>query len=114
MDSQKHLLTIQQLSDELRIPKPTLRYWEKEFKEFLTPVRTSGGQRRYTPENIGRIQQIKRFREQGISLAEIRRKIGNGQGFDEESLQSVTSLADRIAEVVREEVRKLLAKEKGF
>ncbi len=39
----------------------TLRYWEREFAEFLNPVRTKGGQRRYRPEDIEVLKEIKRL-----------------------------------------------------
>ncbi len=39
----------------------TIRYWEREFAEFLHPVRTAGGQRRYRREDIEVLQEIKRL-----------------------------------------------------
>ncbi|MCS7272861.1 MAG: MerR family transcriptional regulator [Fimbriimonadales bacterium] len=39
----------------------TIRYWEREFSEFLHPVRTAGGQRRYRREDIEVLQEIKRL-----------------------------------------------------
>ncbi len=39
----------------------TLRYWEREFAEFLNPVRTTGGQRRYRKEDIEVLKEIKRL-----------------------------------------------------
>lgn len=39
----------------------TIRYWEREFAEFLNPVRTAGGQRRYRREDIEVLQEIKRL-----------------------------------------------------
>lgn len=39
----------------------TLRYWEREFAEFLNPVRTPGGQRRYRPEDLEVLKEIKRL-----------------------------------------------------
>lgn len=48
----------------------TLRYWEKEFAEFLQPVRTQGGQRRYRPRDIQAVFLIKRLlREEMFSIA---------------------------------------------
>lgn len=52
----------------------TLRYWEKEFEEFLGPIRTSGGQRRYRPEDIQTVFTIKRLlRDEMFSIAGARR-----------------------------------------
>lgn len=41
------------------IPEHTIRYWEKEFDEDLSPNRTRGRQRRYTDSDIAAIVRIK-------------------------------------------------------
>lgn len=52
----------------------TLRYWEKEFDEFLNPVRTRGGQRRYRPKDIQTVFLIKRLlRDEMFSIAGARK-----------------------------------------
>ncbi len=52
----------------------TLRYWETEFGEFLTPIRTKGGQRRYRPEDIQTVFTLKRLlRDEMYSIAGARR-----------------------------------------
>lgn len=52
----------------------TLRYWEREFAEFLDPIRTRGGQRRYRPEDIQVVFTIKRLlRDEMFSIAGARR-----------------------------------------
>lgn len=54
----------------------TLRYWEREFSEFLHPVRTSGGQRRYRPEDIQTIMLIKRLlRDEMFSISGARKHL---------------------------------------
>lgn len=54
----------------------TLRYWEREFGEFLNPNRTQGGQRRYRPVDIQTVFLIKRFvRDEMFSIAGARRAI---------------------------------------
>ena len=77
MDPNKLLLTIQQLSNRLKIPKPTLRFWEKELDGLIDPHRTEGGQRRYNHKHISIIEEVKRLRKNGIPLAEIK-ATGNG------------------------------------
>ena len=78
MDSLKQISTIQQVSQQLDIPKPTLRFWEKEFEGILVPLRTSGGQRRYALEHVAIIQEIKLLKQAGLSLVEIKRTLGKG------------------------------------
>ena len=54
----------------------TLRYWEREFEEFLRPERTEGGQRRYGPEDIQTLFTIKRLlRDEMFSIAGARRTL---------------------------------------
>jgi DNA-binding transcriptional MerR regulator len=56
----------------------TLRYWEREFEEILQPVRTSGGQRRYRPEDIQSVFTIKKLlRDDMFSIAGAKRHLAN-------------------------------------
>ena len=79
MDFHEQAITIQQVSQKLDVPKPTLRFWEREFDGILVPLRTSGGQRRYAPEHISVIKEIKMLKKDGLSLVEIKRKLGKGE-----------------------------------
>jgi DNA-binding transcriptional MerR regulator len=76
---ENNLISIQEVSALLNVPKPTLRFWEKELEGILAPLRTDGGQRRYTVENIAVIEEIKKLKSKGMSLPEIKRKLGKGQ-----------------------------------
>ncbi len=52
----------------------TLRYWEAEFPEFLCPIRTKGGQRRYRAQDIQAIFTVKRLlRDELYSIAGARK-----------------------------------------
>jgi len=54
----------------------TLRYWEREFEEFLQPERTPGGQRRYRPTDIRTIFLIKKLlRDEMFSIAGARKHL---------------------------------------
>lgn len=54
----------------------TIRYWEREFSEFLRPARSQGGQRRYRPEDIEVIREIKRLlKEELYTIAGAKRKL---------------------------------------
>ena len=79
MNQKEKLHSIQQVSTKLNIPKPTLRFWEKEFEGILLPLRTHGGQRRYTTEHISIVEEINALKKAGLSLVEIKRKLGKGQ-----------------------------------
>ena len=111
MNHENGLMSIEAVSRQLRIPKHTLRFWEKEFEGILIPSRTLGGQRRYTLENIVRIEEINRLRRNGMGLSEIKGRMmmndrGGAGGSDRIDL-----LANRVAEVVKAEVCQFLRKE---
>lgn len=120
MNQKEQLHTIQNLSAKVNIPKPTLRFWEKEFEGILLPLRTNGGQRRYTSEHVFLIKEIKMLKRAGLSLAEIKRKLGKGQMSEAGSQRSgdirtdvIDLLAERVAEVVKMEVLRFLQREEG-
>ena len=120
MNSQEQAITIQQVSQKLDVPKPTLRFWEKEFEGILVPLRTNGGQRRYAPEHISVIEEIKMLKKAGLSLVEIKRKLGKGQMPDggrqrsgSERTAGIDLLAERVAEVVKMEVLRFLQRGEG-
>ena len=139
MDPLRQSSTIQQVSQRLDIPKPTLRFWEKEFKGILVPFRTNGRQRRYAPEHVSIIEEIKMLKKAGLSLAEIKRKMGKGiddsligtfddwekgrdagqmsevgsQRAGDERTDGIDLLADRVAEVVKMEVLRFFQRGEG-
>jgi len=117
MDQNKNFLSIQQVSTKLNIPKPTLRFWEKEFEGMLLPLRTDGGQRRYTSEHISIVQEINARKKAGLSLAEIKRKLGKSQmlevgsqGSGNGQTDGIDFFAERVAETVKMEVLRFLGK----
>jgi DNA-binding transcriptional MerR regulator len=52
-------LKIREVCDLVGISPHTLRYWEKEFSDYLRPDRTSGGHRLYDDHNLRKLLQIK-------------------------------------------------------
>jgi len=78
INPREQAITIQQVAQKLDIPKTTLRFWEREFEGILVPLRTNGGQRRYAPEHVSVIEEIKMLKKAGLSLVEIKRKLGKG------------------------------------
>lgn len=49
----------------------TLRLWEHEG--LVLPARSSGGSRRYSTEDISRLQQVMALTSEGVNLAGVRR-----------------------------------------
>ncbi|MCP4746729.1 MAG: MerR family transcriptional regulator [Desulfobacteraceae bacterium] len=99
-------LTMQQVSDRLRLPKSTIRYWEQKLGKCIKLKRTGSGQRRYTTTHFYILERVKVLKYQGKKIVEIKRF------FDQERLtstglfteESVELLARRIADLVRDEV----------
>ena len=54
-------ISIGDVSKICGVPEYTIRYWEREFKEELSPSRTPGKQRRYRDEDIKKLLQIKKL-----------------------------------------------------
>ncbi len=100
--------TIQQLSERLNVPKPTLRFWEKELEGIIAPLRTPGGQRRYTNTHIVVLEKIKDLRNSGKSISEIKDYFNNGYSNEEhiDTETAIDILTQRIAEAVKMEITK--------
>ncbi|MGA1869726.1 MAG: MerR family transcriptional regulator [bacterium] len=111
MDLNKPTFTIQQLSERLEIPRPTLRFWEKELEGVIVPLRTPGGQRRYTMGHCLIIEKIKKLRDEGMNLAEIKRELRKNKGTIQSASKEIDQLAEKLAEIVKAEVYNFFSKE---
>ena len=112
MDKQEEkLFSIEEASLKLKIPKHTLRFWEKVFEGIFVPYRTPGGQRRYTLENIATIGQIKELKRKGMRLSDIKREFTNDNNGNFLNSSKADLLANKVAEIVRVEVYNILKEE---
>ena len=116
MNNSEQFYTIQQLSVKLQIPKPTLRFWEKEMNGIIIPSRTQGGQRRYSVKNLRVIEEVNKLRKSGTSIAEIRRALENhSEPKDRGNISTdIDDLAEKIAVIIKKEVRQYLSLEVGL
>jgi DNA-binding transcriptional MerR regulator len=112
MEERNQLFTILQVSERLKIPKHTLRFWEKELNGLLVPLRTQGGQRRYSAQNIVVLEEVKRCRESGLTLPEIIERINRCGEAEALPSRKIDLLANRVAEVVKSEVYNFFQNEK--
>jgi DNA-binding transcriptional MerR regulator len=95
---QPKLFSIGQVHAITGIPKPTIRYWEKEFEDFLDPLRTTGNQRRYDEKTIADLEKINYLvKVQGYTIEGARRKLDMLRKIDKTDLPS----SDPIAELAR-------------
>ena len=89
---QKELLSIGEVAQVTGIPVHTIRFWESEFNRFISPVRTSGRQRRYSEIEVNRILEIKRLlKEDKYSIA------GAKQVLSTQPLEPMGGRGDRLA-----------------
>ena len=76
----KTWFSIGQVNAVTGIPKSTIRFWEKEFSDFLVPLRTTGNQRRYDTRTVAILKQINQLvNEEGYTLDGAKRKLEAGE-----------------------------------
>ena len=107
------MLTIKEVSQWLGVSRHTLRFWEKELSGIIVPLRTQGGQRRYTLEHLILIKEIKRLKKQGLSLVDIKENFSNNNNHESSDITKVDLLANHIADIVRSAISNFLKSENG-
>ncbi len=75
------------------------------------PLRTRGGQRRYTAEHISTIEEIKKLKQEGMSLLDIKRVFHNNKTGNISDTARFDRLLNRITEVVKAEIASFLENE---
>ncbi|MFA1542576.1 MerR family transcriptional regulator [Actinomadura monticuli] len=70
-DEYAALFTVGQVADMLRVQQAFLRRIDSQ--QVVSPRRSTGGQRRYSRNEIGRIQQVVGMMDEGMTLPAIRR-----------------------------------------
>jgi MerR family transcriptional regulator, repressor of the yfmOP operon len=81
------LLSVAEAAGRLAVSPRTLRYYEELC--LLTPVRTAGGHRLYSPANMETLERIARMQAIGFSLATIRKAVRYRAYRDETGRPSV-------------------------
>ena len=104
MNPNQPLYTIKQVSQRTNIPNSTLRFWEKQFSDILQPIRSKGGQRRYMVEHIAVVREIKKLRDRGLSLAEIKSQMASELEAALPDHPEIELLATRLGQMVRDEI----------
>ena len=97
------LFSISQVNALTGVPKSTIRFWEKEFKEFLVPHRTKGNQRRYDRaaveivENINRLVTVEGYTLEG-ARRQLRNAKDNGNASEVKSKEKLDELAETMSD----------------
>jgi transposase-like protein len=70
-------LSIDQVSQMTGVKKTTLRYWEKEFSEYLKPDRTDTKRRQYSLQEVEKVAVLRQLiEEEKYKSAGVRLKLG--------------------------------------
>lgn len=102
MEYSEKQLSIGDVAKFLKVPTHTIRYWEKEFIEFLHPSRTVGKQRRYTEDDLNKIKKIMQLlKEDGYSIAGAKRMLRMNDNPS-------TTIVEKTKNTVTDEVAKKL------
>ncbi|PIR53462.1 hypothetical protein COU76_00930 [Candidatus Peregrinibacteria bacterium CG10_big_fil_rev_8_21_14_0_10_49_10] len=104
------LLSIKEASGLTGVPAYTLRYWEKEFEEFLQPPRTGGGIRRYDRLSLEMIKEITHLvDEERYSLAGARGVLQSMRSQKEtlQSLQKKIEESEEIRQIVEQFIQSI-------
>ncbi len=114
----KALLSIKEAARLTGVPAYTLRFWEKEFADFLKPSQTPGGQRRYDQASLQMVERIKKLvDEEKYSVAVVRgvlqQEAKHQHSIDEKRRhdEAIDLILDEIAAMVREKVMARLVRD---
>ena len=105
MSEEQQKLTIGKLSLETGVHIETIRYYEK-IGLLSSPPRSEGGHRLYSREHLARLIFLRRSRELGFSLEEIRTLLGLVEGGDY-TCGKVKTLTVQHLQNVRQKIRDL-------
>lgn len=110
MNGKQQALTIGGLSRRTGVNVETIRYYEHR-RLMPEPPRSEGGHRLYSQDHLKRLAFIRRCRELGFSLEEIRALLGLVDGGDY-TCGEVKALTDRHLGAVRRKIADLRKLEK--
>ena len=105
-----HRLTIGKVAAQTGCHIETIRYYEKE-RLLPPPERSEAGHRLYTPKLVERLVFIRRSRELGFSMEEIKGLLSVVDG-EQVSCEQVKHLADTHLKYIREKISDLRRMEK--
>lgn len=90
--------SIAETAEMLQVSQPTLRFWEKEFKQ-LKPQRNAKGTRFYTQKDIEIIKQIVFLvNDQKLTLSGAKKRLSQKKDF----VAKQQELAERLKAIRRE------------
>jgi DNA-binding transcriptional MerR regulator len=105
-DGDPATMSIGEVSRQTGVTVPTLRAWERRYG-LLVPVRTAGGHRRYSDDDVRRVLAVLELTGQGWAVAAAARRVA-GQG-SASPRPPVDELRDRLWSALDQALRELPA-----
>lgn len=106
-DGDRATMPIGEVARRTGVTVPTLRAWERRYG-LLVPVRTGGGHRRYSDEDVRRVLAVLELTGQGWAVAAAARQVA-GHGSASPVRPPVDELRDRLWSALDQALRELPA-----
>jgi len=106
-DGDPATMSIGEVSRRTGVTVPTLRAWERRYG-LLVPVRTAGGHRRYSDDDVRRVVAVLELTGQGWAVAAAARRVA-GEGSASPVRPPVDELRDRLWSALDQALRELPA-----
>lgn len=95
--------SISEVAKMFDVTETALRYWEKEFPDYITPKKAGRGIRQYTKENIEQVKLVIHLvKEKGLTLQGARetlRRDKEGTGKRLEVIERLKRVRDELQEI---------------
>ena len=96
----KIFYSIKEVSASLKESESTLRYWESEFRNIISPMRKERGVRFYSEKDIDDVLLIKYLvRDCGLTFEGVRKRLKNNKDAMERQAKAVQHLKSIRAEI---------------
>lgn len=100
----KEFYKIKDVSEFVGVPQSTLRFWEREFPEYIKPIRNAGNIRYYRRQDIETLQIIRYLlHDRGMKIGNVREELRTNRKNVSRRLQIINTLTE-----VRSELSDLL------
>ena len=109
------LISIRDAARIIGVPPHTIRYWEKEFCDYLVAPRTMGKQRRYGDLQIHKLRMIfKMLKEDGYSIAGAKRALAKQNQAANLSTSQATGTLQTLSAEMAEKILALVKNELSY
>jgi len=102
----KTTMPIGEVSRRTGVTVPTLRAWERRYG-LLLPVRTAGGHRRYSDEDVQRVLAVLELTGQGWGVGAAARRVASRGSAGAPALPPADELRDRLWSALDQALREL-------